>query len=204
MIAEGIHYRAQFPGKVEEDTENLLHSYFYLDISLPDLYKHWSTVDPHFKTTALRFAGVRILRQDPWECLVGFICSSNNNIARITQMMEKLCIHYGTKLGTLNGHVYYDFPAPNALAHPSVEQNLRRLGFGYRAKYIQSTAHTIAHEKPKGWLHSLRGQPYSVAKESLLGLSGVGAKVADCVVFQYKVYLKIVSVFFGSTVGHTC
>jgi N-glycosylase/DNA lyase len=98
--------------------------------------------------------------------------------------MEKLCIHYGSKVGSLpeNGYIYYDFPHPSALAHPSVEQNLRTLGFGYRAKYIQSTAYTIAHVKPAGWLTSLRTLSYPIAKECLLELSGVGPKVADCVV----------------------
>lgn len=97
--------------------------------------------------------------------------------------MEKLCIYYGSKLSALNDeHVYYDFPNPVALADPSVEQHLRQLGFGYRAKYIQATAHAIAHNKPSGWLSSLRTQSYPVAKESLLELPGVGPKVADCVV----------------------
>jgi N-glycosylase/DNA lyase len=98
--------------------------------------------------------------------------------------MEKLCIHYGEKLGTLNGdeHIYYDFPDAEKLAHPSVEANLRELGFGYRAKYIQSTAHMITNVKHSTWLSSLRDKPYPEAKESLLELSGVGPKVADCVV----------------------
>src|SRR5271170_7902212 len=101
--------------------------------------------------------------------------------------MEKLCIHYGTKVGTLDdGHVYYDFPDPAALAEPLVEENLRKLGFGYRAKYIETTARQIASLKPPGWLSSLRTQPYNVAKESLLQLSGVGPKVADCVVYLFS------------------
>ena len=105
--------------------------------------------------------------------------------------MEKLCIHYGTKLGSLKNdeHIYYDFPDPARLADPSVEQNLRQLGFGYRAKYIQSTAHVIANIKPSRWLWSLREKSYPEAKESLLELSGVGPKVADCVVcFAFEVY----------------
>jgi N-glycosylase/DNA lyase len=91
MSAEGVHYRACYPepGRDKlDDTAKLLHSYLSLDVSLPELYAHWSSVDSHFKNTALRFAGVRLLRQDPWECLIGFICSSNNNIARITQMVH--------------------------------------------------------------------------------------------------------------------
>jgi len=100
--------------------------------------------------------------------------------------MEKLCVHYGTKLGSLSSddYVYYDFPTPSVLAHPSVEQKLRTLGFGYRAKYIQETAQIIANEKSPDWLDTLRSESYSRAKESLLELSGVGPKVADCVVSQ--------------------
>ena|SRR2546421_7851153 len=90
MVAQGIFYRTH-PDTRKDETHRLLHSYLSLDVSLPELYAHWSDVDPHFKNTALRFAGVRILRQDPWECLVGFICSSNNNIARITQMVLLPC-----------------------------------------------------------------------------------------------------------------
>ena len=86
IAAEGIYYRTH-PDTHKDDTSKLLHSYLSLDVSLPELYAHWCDVDSHFKNTALRFAGVRILRQDPWECLIGFICSSNNNIARITQMV---------------------------------------------------------------------------------------------------------------------
>src|SRR5208282_3786236 len=124
--------------------------------------------------------------------------------------MEKLCIHYGTKVGTLNddGHVYYDFPNPGALADPSVEQNLRELGFGYRAKYIQATAHKIAHVKPNGWLSSLRSESYPVAKESLLELPGVGPKVADCVVSSAADFTDIVSIFvrptFCCACGYSC
>lgn len=111
--------------------------------------------------------------------------------------MEKLCIHYGTRLGSLeDAHVYYDFPNPIVLADPSVEQNLRQLGFGYRAKYIQSTAHTVAHMKPVGWLPSLRTQSYPVVKESLLELSGVGSKVADCVVIPLD-YISLIQCLFS-------
>src|SRR5271170_1709198 len=125
--------------------------------------------------------------------------------------MEKLCIHYGTNLGNLNddNHIYYDFPHPARLADPAVEQNLRQLGFGYRAKYIQTTAHMIANVKPTAWLSSLREKSYPETKESLLELSGVGPKVADCVViFPFLISLIKVSVLIRSTVcctrGYSC
>jgi N-glycosylase/DNA lyase len=156
----------------EDDTEALLHHYLNLGPNLPELYEQWSAADPNFKKKAPRFAGVRILRQDAWEALVGFICSSNNNIARISQMarapwivirapadmqtqMERLCVHYGSLVGYVDATPFYDMPAPGALAHPKVESHLRELGFGYRAKYLHQTAAMIS-EHPRGWLDSLR------------------------------------------------
>lgn len=89
-------------------------------------------------------------------------------------------MNYGARLGEFNGVEYYDFPTPDKLATAGVEQRLRELGFGYRAKYVSTTARIIT-EKSLEWLHGLRKEPYKVAHEALLGLSGVGPKVADCV-----------------------
>lgn len=71
----------------EDDTESLLRQYLNLTPDLTALYEHWSSVDSNFKKRAPKFTGVRILKQDAWEALVGFICSSNNNIVRISQMV---------------------------------------------------------------------------------------------------------------------
>lgn len=72
----------------EDDTEALVHNYFNLKPDLTSLYEQWAAADPNFKKRAPKFTGVRILRQDAWEALIGFICSSNNNIARIGQMVR--------------------------------------------------------------------------------------------------------------------
>lgn len=183
-----------------DDTEALLASYFNLSPSLAALYAEWSSADPNFRRRAPRFTGVRILNQDAWEALVGFICSSNNNISRISQMVHKLCLHYGAYIGDIDDQPMHDFPTPASLTSPGVEAHLRELGFGYRAKYIAQTARDISQEKPASWLESLRNpasiawgnatsmsrdnaqQPsYKHAHEQLLQLTGVGPKVADCV-----------------------
>lgn len=99
-----LHYRTVFPeiklptsppsssknGELGEDeeTESLLRHYLNLSPNLTELYEQWSLVDPNFKKRAPKFTGVRILKQDAWEALVGFICSSNNNIIRISQMVR--------------------------------------------------------------------------------------------------------------------
>ncbi len=98
-----VHYKVTWPesqldlptpplsassNPVEDDTEQLLRHYFSLYLDLGALYKQWSDADPNFRKKAPQFAGVRILSQDAWEALVCFICSSNNNIARISQMVS--------------------------------------------------------------------------------------------------------------------
>ena len=72
---------------MEEDRQ-FLEGYLQLHVPLADLYEKWSATDQNFKAKAPFFPGVRILRQDPVENLVCFICSSNNNIARISQMVR--------------------------------------------------------------------------------------------------------------------
>lgn len=182
-----------------DDTEDLLKNYFNLQYDLSDLYQQWADADPNFRKRAPKFTGVRMLNQDAWEALVGFICSSNNNISRISQMVHKLCLHYGPYIGSIGDEPFHDFPTPKSLTAPGVEAHLRELGFGYRAKYIAVTAQTVSQDRPAGWLHNLRnpasaafgvapidckrdGQPtYKEAHEQLLQLCGVGPKVSDCV-----------------------
>lgn len=74
---------------IEDDTEDLLRHYLSLKLDLGSLYEQWSAADPNFKRRAPKFEGVRILTQDAWETLICFICSSNNNIARISQMVRQ-------------------------------------------------------------------------------------------------------------------
>jgi len=82
----------------EDDTEELLRDYLNLTPDLTALYEQWSSSDPNFKKRAPKFTGVRMLRQDPWEALLGFICSSNNNIVRISQMVGQIALRNGYHL----------------------------------------------------------------------------------------------------------
>ena len=85
----------------DEDTEDLVRHYLNLGPNLAELYEQWSLADLNFKKKAPRFTGVRILKQDAWEALVGFICSSNNNIIRISQMV---CYHLAIQHNLTNSH----------------------------------------------------------------------------------------------------
>lgn len=192
-------------GAEEDDTETLLRNYFSLHLDLGSLYEQWSKADANFRKKAPTFAGVRILNQPAWEALVAFICSSNNNISRISQMVHKLCNNYGPLIAHIDDEPYHDFPTPADLTGGGVEAHLRELGFGYRAKYIAETARIVAKEKPDDWLETIRNPEipsflavtkagdgglekksssqatYKEAQEELLSLKGVGPKVSDCV-----------------------
>jgi N-glycosylase/DNA lyase len=128
---------------------------------------------------ALSFApGLRLLRQDPWECLVGYLCSQWNNVPRIEGMLERLAVRWGEEHRWPDGPVVASLPPPDVLARVS-EQELRSLGFGYRARYVLETARRIRDGEPD--LAALRELEYSDALRILLSLPGVGRKVADCV-----------------------
>lgn len=97
--ATHLHYKTIWPEKTilhsstaHDNTEALLRHYFNLDLDLGSLYKQWSKADPNFRKKAPTFTGVRILNQDAWEALIAFICSSNNNISRISQMVRHIHI----------------------------------------------------------------------------------------------------------------
>ncbi|NWH64664.1 OGG1 lyase, partial [Geococcyx californianus] len=185
------------------ETDQILREYFQLDVGLRALYRAWGAADPLFREVAKDFpgevaswggrdacpasshrvspAGVRVLRQDPVECLLSFICTSNNHISRITAMIERLCQAFGRRLCCLDAQPFHAFPALSALAGADAEARLRALGFGYRAKFVSGSARAIAEGIGAEGLCRLRAAPYAEARKVLCALPGVGTKVADCV-----------------------
>ena len=160
----------------ESYLEPLLRDYLGLGVDLDRVYASLSS-DRRLRQAIARYSGMRILRQDPWECLVSFICSSASNIPRITRNIESICASLGRPLGT-GGQALYTFPTPRELTDAG-PRRLRRLGLGYRAEYLADTARTIAEGRLD--LMTLREAPYEDALTELTALAGVGDKVANCV-----------------------
>ncbi len=133
--------------------------------------------DDYIGKALRKFAGLRIVRQNPWECLISFICATYKSIAAIEQMLQRLSVKFGEKM-MFDGLDFYRFPSVERLALAS-ESGLRECGLGYRAKYVQVTAQKICHEKIN--LEGLKELSYLEARKVLLGFAGVGLKVADCV-----------------------
>ncbi|GAB4862094.1 8-oxoguanine glycosylase ogg1 [Ancistrocladus abbreviatus] len=150
-------------------------------ICLTDLWDRFSACDGRFAQLAVHLKGARVLRQEPLECLMQFLCSSNNNIGRITRMVDYIS-SIGKFLGTVEGFEFHEFPSLERLALVS-EEELREAGFGYRAKYIIGTVKAL-QAKPcggVGWLSSLRELDLEEVISALSTLPGVGPKVAACI-----------------------
>ena len=132
--------------------------------------------DPCLGPALRGYSGLRVLRQDPWECLFSFITSSTSNIPRIKLNVGSAAEHLGFSLGDDARDV--SFPEPEIVAEAG-EQFLRDLGFGFRAKYLVPAAEAVASGQLR--LTDLREASYTDARAELTALHGVGEKVADCV-----------------------
>lgn len=179
------------------NTLEFVKDYFQLNIRLGPLYQKWSKRDSRLARIASVIPGVRIVRQNPVECLFSFICSSNNNIPRITKILSSFRETFGEKILDLpvrtidmeNDEVTEPLDEPLALySFPSLEQmkgatqtQLRGMGLGYRAKYIIETRDLLLERGGEDYLYSLRGKDASAVQQELLDFSGIGRKVADCV-----------------------
>jgi N-glycosylase/DNA lyase len=175
------------------DLHQHLRNYFQLYTALlQPLYQEWSQACPRLATIAKCIPGVRIIDQDPWECLISFICSSNNSIPRITKMLTALRREYGQKLLTIPFHnnddaaafEFFSFPSLDDLHQKATNAGLRdQCGMGYRAKYILETIQTLQEKGGEAYLRdTLRPLSDPVQVQQLLcEFCGVGPKVADCV-----------------------
>jgi len=162
-----------------EDYLHIWKDYLDLDRDYGAIKRMLAEKDPVLKRAVSCGAGMRILRQEKWETLISFILSQNNNITRIKNCVESLCTAYGKPIGAYKGKMRYAFPTPEALAGLRPE-DLDICRLGYRAKYIVETAKQIASDGGRT-LESMDEAPAEEAYKFLLGLSGVGPKVAHCI-----------------------
>lgn len=128
--------------------------------------------------------GLRLLRQDPWECLASFILSSTKQIVQIQQIVALLCERFGDPLAVPDGHApMFNFPSAQQLAARD-EAALRACKMGFRAPYLLGTARMVADGTVD--LARIAALPVAAARDELLRFPGVGRKIADCVLlFAY-------------------
>ena len=133
--------------------------------------------DKTVKMAVKKFQGLRILRQDPFQCLISFIVSSNSNIPKIKNNLENISKKFGKKIKYHNQE-FFLFPNPKKLAKASINE-ITSCGVGYRAKFIKEAAKIIDLKEID--FDYLKKCNYQDAKENICQIPGVGGKVADCV-----------------------
>eukprot|EP01029_Cantina_marsupialis_P027418 TRINITY_DN766_c2_g3_i1.p1 TRINITY_DN766_c2_g3~~TRINITY_DN766_c2_g3_i1.p1 ORF type:complete len:377 (+),score=104.88 TRINITY_DN766_c2_g3_i1:86-1216(+) len=165
------------------DIIQMLDKYFQFDLCSNEEMK--VMFDEWFKEEKLQcfknITGIRIIAQDPLECFFSFICSANNNIKRITGILQKIRARFGAKLESWDDDkAFYSFPDLDTLAKVS-EETWKSLGLGYRAKYFKKSASMLKEKGGRDYLELLKKQDYTEVQKSLIEFAGIGPKVASCI-----------------------
>ena len=167
-----------FKGICKEDIKKTVEKYFDLNRNYEEIKNKLSKIDENMKKSIEYGKGIRILNQDLWETIISFIISANNNIPRIKGIIERLSKKYGKEIDW-NGNKYYTFPTAEELKDVTI-QEYRELGLGFRDIRLYETTHMILDKKVN--LEDMQKNPNTFeVREQLLSLSGVGPKVADCI-----------------------
>ena len=159
-------------------------AFLQTDVNLSEIVSTFPENDPRLSAAVTSCYGLRLLRQNPWECLASFILSSTKQIVQIRQIVRTLCQRYGAPVATPDEHApAFTFPAAEKIA-ALTEADLRACKMGFRAKYLLAAAKHVSTGELN--LESLRHLPLPAAREALMNLPGVGEKIADCVLlFAY-------------------
>ena len=161
-----------------DNLKNLVDDYFDLGRDYEKIKETLSEIDEYLENSIRYGNGIRIVNQDLWETIISFIISANNNIPRIKGIINRISQKYGNKI-EWNGKEYYTFPTVENLAKATVE-DLRNLGLGFRDVRVYETTHKILNKEVD--LEKLHQEPDTQkVRDTLLTLSGVGPKVADCI-----------------------
>ena len=167
-----------FKGICDGEIKEIVEDYFDLKRNYEEIKNKLSQIDENVKTSIEYGQGIRILNQDLWEMIISYIISANNNIPRIKGIIERLSKTYGQEI-EWNGEKYYTFPTPEELKDVTVE-DYRKLGTGFRDIRLYETVHMILDKKVN--LEEMQNNSNTLeVREQLLTLSGVGPKVAECI-----------------------
>ena len=167
-----------FTGICKGKMQDTIEQYFDLTRNYEEMKSKLEKIDESMQASIKYGEGIRILNQDLWETIISFIISANNNIPRIKGIIERLSAKYGKEI-EWNGKKYYTFPTPEELKNVTVE-DYRKLGLGFRDIRLYETVHMVLDGKVN--LEEMHNQKDTCKiREELLSLSGVGPKVADCI-----------------------
>ncbi|WP_148685558.1 DNA glycosylase [Candidatus Nitrosocosmicus hydrocola] len=186
----GIYEESVLKITLPENNDNLIHEYdsfpgignwhqhvFRFDDKYDEIIDEISRKDQVVKNITKKYIGLRIMRQKPIQCIVSFLCSSNNNIPRIRLILRNLSRNFGKKV-EWNNNTFYTFPTLKTLSTIS-QAELLHCGFGYRAEYVRKSVKSIVDQEID--MQLIKDSDYTKSKQEILKLSGVGEKIADCI-----------------------
>lgn len=156
----------------QEDFLSLWKDYFDLESDYESTVKRFDE-DKNISAAVKEYYGIRILHQRPWEALCSFIISQNNNIPRITGIIDRLCESFGERVGEKD----YSFPSYERMKNVTAE-DMAPLRAGFRSKYIADAVSKLCSGEIS--LEKIKEMPISEARTELMKIKGVGAKVAEC------------------------
>jgi N-glycosylase/DNA lyase len=149
---------------------------FRLDDDIKEIFKEISH-DPLVCKLVKAYPGLRLIRQDPHQCLFSFVCASNTSIPMIRRMLYNMARKFGRRT-KIDGMEFFTFPSAIDINRATVDE-LRLCGLGYRTKAIKAVADAITSGRLD--FDSLKKASYYESKRELLQVYGIGNKIADCV-----------------------
>lgn len=159
------------------DDYHIVKDYFDLDTDYEKIKEKVSTDDIMKK--AIDFGcGIRILNQDEWETMISFMISANNRIPMIKKVIENLSCKFGNFITNYRGRDYYSFPTPEQLAEAPVDKIIECKA-GFRAPRIKDAAERFLNERDT--IYDLKNKSYQEGLDYLKTYSGIGDKVANCI-----------------------
>jgi len=186
----GIYDESVLKINLPENNRNLIYQYdsfprignwqqhvLRFDDKYDEIIDEISRKDRVVEDITKKYIGLRIMRQKPIQCIISFLCSSNNNIPRIRLILRNLSRKFGKKI-EWNNNTFYTFPTLKTLSTIS-QSELLHCGFGYRAEYVRKAVKTIVDQEID--MQLIKDSDYARSKQEILKLSGVGEKIADCI-----------------------
>ena len=161
---------------VIKSIRNLKTDFFRKNDNMQEIIKSISK-DKTVKKAVKEYEGLRLFRQDPFQCLISFIISSNSNIQKIKSSLEKITKKFGKKVKIQNKE-FFLFPEPEKIAKATIDE-IKSCGVGYRAPFIKEAAKMVILKKID--FEYLKKCDYHEAKKNICLVPGIGNKVADCI-----------------------
>ena len=162
-------------GKIKS-ISNIKTNFFRKNDDIENIIKSISK-DETIKKAVKEYKGLRIFNQDPFQCMISFIISSNSNIQKIKNSLEKISKKFGIKV-IIQNKEFFLFPKPEKIAQASINE-IKTCGVGYRAPFIKEAAKMVTLKKIN--FEYLKNSDYYETKRNLRLIPGVGNKVADCI-----------------------